>query len=228
MDVHVTGSSPPGGGGDDDNDDDDDDIDITEPYAFTIEKGSFIIQLEDVAHDKMSIFVPCGEPNPETDETPEWVQSVLLNKICMVNVEKLPFVPSVGSCSKIDKGDNYFIARRDQFEEGDFILFNGEKVEVYAISVDFNSDLNNCVRIKGEFKRNHRPQNFKIKRIRKLQGRTITIDKEMLSSYRPFVLKFINQSKKSSIGTVQIHYHNFCFNSLGYLTHDTAQNIIES
>lgn len=86
-----------------------------------------------------------------------------------MDINKLPFTASIGTSQKIEKGDNYFIAQRDQFEEGGVVLFTGEKVVVYAIS-DFISEARNCARIKGQFKKQHGPQTFKIKRYPKLQG----------------------------------------------------------
>ena len=88
------------------------------------------------------IFIPCGGPDTETDEVPGWVQSISTKDVCEnIDKGKLPVIPGNGISSEIKKGYNYFLALCDQFREGDIVVFNGEKLVVFSISVDFMSDL---------------------------------------------------------------------------------------
>lgn len=74
-----------------------------------------------------TVFMSCGGQDPEIDEIPEWVKSVRLEDICVVDIDKVPTIKGNGLSSSIKKGENYFLALREQFEEGDIVCFKGEK-----------------------------------------------------------------------------------------------------
>ena len=89
------------------------------------EKSSFVVILE-YKQDYVKIFMPCGGPDPDTDVLPDWVSSIKLDKLCKVDIEKIKPIKSNGISSKITKGENWFLALRDQVEEEDYVKFHGE------------------------------------------------------------------------------------------------------
>lgn len=115
---------------------------------------------------------------------------------------------------------------KGQIECGDTIIFNKEKVKVLAVGVDFMSDYNNSVRIENEFKADHCAQSFKILRMPSLKGNVVTISLDKCKMYRPIEI-MLTGINNFDIGTASVAYYNFCFNQMGFLTHDTAISIDE-
>ena len=175
--------------------------------------------------ENSSVFFPCGGPDADTEDVPEWVTPVSVRSICSVEESKLPITESMGISSKIEIGDNYFLAMKDQFEVGDIISFNSEKVTVFAVSDDFMSEQRNCVRVQADFKSQHNPQKFKIQRCPTLLGRIASVDTCFLQDFRLVEVKHAAEKKGSNVGNLFLSFHNFCFNQLGYLTHDTHHNL---
>ena len=196
-----------------------DDVPIPD-MEYSIEKNTFV-GLLDINETLAKVFVPCGGPDPDSDEILPWVEQVNISDICIMHDESLITLPGEGLCQKIDSGDINFLALRGQFEENDIVVFNKERVHVYALGVYFMDDRYNSVRVKKPFKYQHKPQSFKIKRIPTLQGKTLEIDRAKVSIYRTFDFKLKNINK-FGIGTTVVSYHNFCFNSVGFMTHDTV------
>ena len=176
-------------------------------------KHSYVMCLE-TDDTWITVFMPCGGPDPDTDEVPPWVEAISLEMLSNINVDKLPTIKSNGLSSTIKKGDEFFLCLRDQVEEGDYVIFNGERVRARAVSVDFNSDKRNCIGIghKYPFKRDHVSQSFKIAKIPFLQGKICKLPKEIVKMCKPFMLKF-DSSKSENIGNTVINFQNFCFNS---------------
>ncbi|MEO2044856.1 MAG: hypothetical protein ABGX43_09665 [Nitrospinaceae bacterium] len=96
---------------------------------------------------------------------------------------------SIGISSKITKGDNYFLALKDQVQAGDKISFNGEKVTVLAVSEDFMNAGRNCIRTTEDFKSTHNPQTFKMS---SFTGVT-SVDFSALNDYRALEIKHMMQ-----------------------------------
>ena len=203
-------------------------IKFTDDKIYNNQRNSYVMCLEDGLginnNNNIRVFLPCGGPDPETDEIPEWVENVRVDQLCNINVDRLPVQKSNGVCSKIKKGDEYFTCLKDQVEEGDYVMFNGERVRARAVSVDFMSDYRNCIGINhrsGGFKRDHKPQAFKILKMPNVQGKIFTLEAKDIKYTRPVKLSFSSKGKQN-IGNVNITYNSFCSNSLGFLIHDTA------
>ena len=56
-----------------------------------------------------------------------------------------------------------------------------------------------------------------------LQGKILEINPDLLMPYRPITLSLENINSHG-IGNTVIRFHNFCFNEMGFLIHDTAAN----
>ena len=122
--------------------------------------------------------------------------------------------------SAIAKQD-YTVILKDQVVETDYIFVRGQYLEVYAVSVDFNSDQRNVVRFKNDLKRNVNKQKFSLARIPVIYGLIIDVPK-IHTKEEKFVSVTLNKIDEDDIGTLNVSFRNACFNSLGFLTHDTA------
>ena len=142
---------------------------------FEIEKGTIVFPL---SNKNNTFFIPCGGPDPETNEIGNHIKEIQISEICSFNEDKLPLIKAKGTSSKVSKGDNWFVAPKQNFHIGDTILFKGEKVKVHAISTDFSSENRNVVRIEHSFEQNHSPQPFKIVREPVLFGNILEIEKK--------------------------------------------------
>ena len=191
-----------------------------------IEEGTYAVIIAE-KKESFKIFVPCGGPDVDTDEVPSWVNSVRIDEICRLKVKKLPAYQSIGMASKIKKGDDSFVTLKDKIVEKDYLLFNKEQVRVKAVAVDFNTDLNNSIRIEGEFLYSHLPQNFKICRMPQLQGKILVVKNDKLKLYRPITVE-LDSINKHGFGNACFRYHYFCFNEMGFLIHDTAHHYTDN
>lgn len=207
---------------DDEANDDHDDGNI----HLLLEKNTFFLPIKD-EETYIKAFVPCGGPDPETDELPRWSRNVRLDEIVplsSISIEKVQKIASRGTtCEKISRGDDYFICMAGQIEVGDFVQFNGERVRAAIVGTDFMSDSRDCITVEEKFKKDHKLQNFKIIKLPILQGWITNVKKTETGSssvYHP--VTFSMSSPDENIGIVQISFQNFCFNSIGFLTHDTA------
>ena len=170
------------------------------------------------------IFVPCGGPDADTDEISHQVEDVKLSLLFEFDINTAPQRKSEGISSSICPGDNWFVtSKKNGIEEGDCIFFHGERAEVYSVSEDFMNVNNNFVHIKGTFQGKHGKQSFKITKMPVLQGQILSVLPEKVRSFRPVKIRLDNIDI-SNIGMASITYYNFCFNDMGFLTHDTAMN----
>ena len=78
-----------------------------------------------------------------------------------------------------------FITLKGQIEEEDILHFTKEQVEVVGVGIDFMSDYNNSIRIKGQFQRDHSAQSFKITRIPVVKGNIVNVPLDLCEMYRP-------------------------------------------
>lgn len=195
------------------------DVSAEEAEEFDVEKGAIVFPIS-IKDDVARVFIPCGGPDPETDTLPTFVRDVKVSELSTIDEDRLPATKAKGLSSKISAGENWFVAEQQSFLVGDTIVFKGEKVKVSAVSIDFRSDEHNCVRVVGEFKRNHARQAFKIVREPVLQGNVCNVPVNMLNLYNFFSVK--HNIHSDMIGDVCVKYYNVCFNAMGFITHDTA------
>ena len=83
------------------------------------------------------------------------------------------------------------------------------------------SDYNNSICIKSQFQRDHSAQSFKITQIPVVKGNIVNIPLDLCEMYTPIGIMLTNIIK-FYIGTAAVGPYNFCFNEMGFLTHDTA------
>ena len=187
-----------------------------------IHPGRLLLPLKDQG-DVITVFIPCGGPDPETDQIPSWCKEYTINDLINVKPEQLHYKQGDGVLSAV-ANQNYTIIKKDQVNEGDFILIRGQYLKVYAVSTDFNSDARNVVRFTCDMKGNVNKQKFSIASFPKLHGMIMDIPKVDVKEDK-FVSVVLNKIDDDDIGILNVSFRNACFNSLGFLTHDTAIHI---
>ena len=169
-------------------------------------------------------FLPCGGPDPDTDNIQPWINDIKVTSLCHIDLDTITGKKSVGISSKIKKQENWVLALKGQIEPGDLIKFNKEMVKVYGVGDDFMNDCNNSIRIENEFKMDHSAQSFKIFRTPTIKGNIVCVSLDICEMYRPVEVQ-LTGINKFEIGTASVAYYNFCFNEMGFMTHDTAISI---
>ena len=188
-----------------------------------LQKGALVIPLEETS-DTIRCFHPCGGIDPDTDEVPVWAEDICLKEL-VPNIDTKQLYPlrkpGIGKMSFIRNTDFTSIISGQVFE-GDLVVCRGQWHEVFAVSDDafYPEGLRNCVRFTHDAQRNINKQRFDIIRWPKLQGKILMISKNNLNLHESVCIK-LNKINSENIGTLQLSFRNACFNSLGYLTHDT-------
>ena len=99
-------------------------------------------------------------------------------------------------------------------------MCRGMWMEVYAFGNDAFYPKRNVVRFTKKVDRNINKQNFDIVRWPILQGNIKSLKKTDLKLQEPVSIS-LSKINLDNIGTLNITFMNMCFNSLGFLTHDT-------
>ena len=111
----------------------------------TFEPGRLVIPVKEI-EDKLQVFIPCGGPDPDTDNLPTWCRSYnISNELISILPEHLKYSRGVGVLTGIAKQD-WTVIKRDQVDEGDFIHVRGQYLEVMSVGIDFNTDFRNSIR----------------------------------------------------------------------------------
>ena len=169
-------------------------------------------------------FIPCGGLDPTTDNIPPWCQSYnikdiipYINPMDLYSIRK----PGIGKMSAVSKTD-YTSIPSHQVDEGDLILCRGQWMEVYAFGDDatYHPGVHDIVRFTKDFNKNINKQKYEIIKWPKLQGRIMELNENEIDLHEP-VSVTLNNITERNIGSLKITYRNACFNSLGFLTHDT-------
>ena len=184
-------------------------------------KGALIIPISAIG-DNIECFVPCPGLNPETDSVDDWVQDIKLKDIFKgLKREKLSKVQGDGKISIINKTD-YASILPGQVCEGDFIYVRGEYYEVFAHTEDAFSPIGTkeVVRFRTNAKKNVNNQRFEIVRWPSLQGKILKLPSSSVKLDTPVSIE-LEKINELNIGTLKIKYKNACFNSMGFLTHDS-------
>lgn len=113
------------------------------------EGGRLVIPLK-VNGDTVSVFIPCGGPDPETDQLPSWCRKYSLDDIIPVKAQQLQYRQGEGLLSAVSKQD-WTSIQKGQVNEGDYVNCRGEYLVVKGVGIDFNSDFKNIVRYKTDF-----------------------------------------------------------------------------
>ena len=106
----------------------------------SLERLSYI-----VGSDSLVKFHHGGDVSLITDRLPAWCKDYKINDIISIKPEQLRYKLGNGLMSAIAK-QNYTVILKNQVEENDYLQVRGQYLQVYATSVDFNSDARNCVR----------------------------------------------------------------------------------
>ena len=93
-----------------------------------------------------------------------------------------------------------------------------------AVSVDFNTNMRNSIRFKKDIENNVNKQKFYIGKVTVVQGLVLVVTKNILTNQKP-VSMYLSKIDEDDIGSITIGFRNACFNSLGFLTHDTAEYV---
>jgi len=195
--------------------------------------NSLVIPLKSVDGDKkIECFFPCNGFDLETDELPVWAEDVNLGKLfpnfCVKDFSTLRkrSIRGKGTLSAT-RGENWTSIKRDQVQEGNWIVCRGDWFPVELVIDDGFAPLNSnnvssrsFIRMKTNFKHNHKKQSFDIVSEPAVKGTIITVPKANLKHHEPTTVTF-NAVNQHDFGNVKISFKNACFNSCGFLTHDT-------
>ena len=156
------------------------------------EVGRLLLPLQET-ESTFKVFIPCAGPDPETDKLPLWCKSYKITEIfsfANIDPESLYFASGKGVITARVNDDWTLMSREkygemfeDQVKEMDFIKVRGNTYQVYAVSVDFNTDYRNCVRITSKFLRNVNKQKFTIAKLPIIQGLIVEIPKQFIEQH---------------------------------------------
>ena len=98
-----------------------------------------LLNYDNVSESSWKVFVPSGGPEPDTDELADWVVDLKVTELIPhKKIDTIPFKKSSSMCSQLQRGDFYFVTKRGDVEECDWLHFAGkERLEVYGVVVDY-------------------------------------------------------------------------------------------
>ena len=89
-------------------------------------------------NEKVKVFIPCGGPDPDTDQLPAWCREYRLDKLITVESNQLQFKQGQGVMSTLSNHDWTSIPT-GQVADGDFIIYVRRiYLMVKAFATDFN------------------------------------------------------------------------------------------
>ena len=190
-------------------------------------QGRLIIPLSfNAGSNTYKVFIPCGGPDPLTDQLPDYVESYHLDEIFPVVPEQLRLNKAVGTISLIT-GQDWAVIQRDQVCEGDYVFVRGVYLKLRGVGTSFTSDEKNSLRFTTDAMKNVNKQGFSIAKMPKVQGRIVVIPETAMKLHRPVSIA-LDKIDSEDVGNIVVKFQNACFNSLGFLTHDTAIYIEEN
>ena len=157
---------------------------------------------------------------PDPDQLPAWCREYRLDDLIRVESNQLQFKQGQGVMSTLSYHDWTSIPT-GQVADGDFIYVRGIYLEVKAFATDFNSVMYNVVGFTKNVHKNINKQKFSIGKMRVVQGRIVDIERQFVL-FEKAVSMVLSKIDENDIGTLVISFRNASFNSLGFLTHDTA------
>ena len=106
--------------------------------------------------------------------------------------------------------------------EGDIFYSRGQWLEVYAFGDDafYKEGTHDSIRFTRDVSKNINKQKFEIMKWPILQGKIVELEKNFIDLHESVSI-VLNKINDQNIGILKISYRNACFNSLGFLTHDT-------
>ena len=190
-----------------------------------VERGMLVIPIKLHEEEEIfTVFVPCGGPDPETDELPEDVGDIPLSCLLSWDIKNIPGQFGRGLMDGIS-GEDYTSVLSDQVKENDFINVVNKDYKVMAVGPDafHNIQKVDVIRIHGAWKHKINQKKFKIKKKTFVKGKLIDIASVLLSDYHPIIIS--HQYDENNIGNFKLSYYNAEFNTLGFLCHDVAISI---
>ena len=186
-------------------------------------KGTLLLPIRDMGTE-IRVFIPCAGLDPDTDMVPEWSKEICLKEITpQLDIKELYSlkIPGKGKISLI-KNTDYTSIISGQVKEDDYIICHGKWMQVYAIGDDafYPTDYHDIVRFKNNIERNANKQKFEVVRWPFLCGKIVNINKSDLLLHQTVSIT-LNKIDVTNMGRLEMTFQNACFNSLGFMTHDT-------
>jgi len=201
----------------------DENVNTTEhPY---LSPGTLMIPIREVDTGVVEFFIPSSGLDPETNEVPDHFREMPLSIVLPTSFSLKHLYPlrkkGEGKCT-LYKGMSFTSIVSKQIKENDFFICHGQWLEVYAVGEDafYPPGTRDAIRFKKDSERNANKQKFEILSLPKLQGITITLPIQSAVLHKSVDLQLVGVDC-NNMGTLMIYYKNACFNSLGFLTHDT-------
>ena len=109
-----------------------------------------------------------------------------------------------------------------QIKENDYVICHGKWMQVYAFGDDafYPEGYHDSIRFTTDIERNANKQKFEIVRWPCLNGKIAIVKKSDMSLHQAVTIALRNIDL-TNIGQLKITFQNACFNSLGFMTHDT-------
>lgn len=186
-------------------------------------KGALVLPVEQ-GDNAFKCFIPCAGLDPDTNLLPSWCESYSIRQLVpdLNPMELYPIRrPGIGKLVAL-RGTEHGTIPSGQIEESDIIYSRGQWMEVYAYGDDafYREGTHNSIRFKQDVSKNINKQKFDIMKWPIVQGKIVELDANVIDSHE-FVSIVLNKINDQNIGNLKIVYRNACFNSLGFLTHDT-------
>ena len=183
--------------------------------------GSLIMPVS-VSDDEITFFLPCSGFDPDSNAIPAWADKINVTDI-VPSIDPTTMVKTrgIGKMSAARNTD-YTSIRSGQVEIGDIIVCRGEWNTVSSIADDafFPEGYRNSIRFTKTLKTNVNSQPFEIVKSPQLYGKIMTTKKQYIDRHQD-VLIVLENITAENVGNLKITYKNLCFNSLGFMTHDT-------
>ena len=187
----------------------------------TFEEGKLVIPIQK-SGDKLQVFFVCGGLD-DNDNIPEWV----VDK----SVEDLGFQPGpqefvekkgIGHISVNKKDYDWTYVPKDQeIEDNDYLRVRSCYYKVLGHCRDINNVNFDCVRFTTKFEKNSNHSTYGIIKPPVLKGNIAWLDVSELELHRT-VEVHLTKLDTDGFGNLNVRFQNACFNSLGFLVHDTA------
>ena len=188
-----------------------------------LQQGNLVMPLRQLDNNRVvECFIPCGGIDPDTDEIPTWSEEISLKDIVPDLDKKCIHPLRLAGVGKITgyRDFNFAIVQPNQVKKDDYVISRGQWMQVVTSGEDaFNPGRDN-VTFKTNLTKNINKQKFEIVRWPHLCGKILQLDVNNLKEYEPVSVS-LSKINLDNIGSLNISFINMCFNSLGFLTHDT-------
>jgi len=188
-------------------------------------RGHLVIPIK--SNDEgIECFIPCAGLDPDTDIIPSWCSEKghnIQELVPDISPNQLLPIRKHGEGTLTGYKSTFFASiKSGQVDIGDLIYCRGQTLEVFAISDDafYPEGSRNSLRFTKDLTKNINRQKFDIIKWPVLQGKIVNFNMRDVDVHEPMSF-MLSKISDISVGTLKISYQNACFNSFGFLTHDT-------